>query len=269
MRSTHALGASALMFSAVVALRLDAQVQKQPTAVDNSAEVDTELEEIIIRGQQRPPWGELRAEIERAQEVVFARFNDINSTDDFDVICRGYRGSSYKDKTCLSRSARAFQNRLGTADALGNDGLVWLLILQAQARQRQLNDEMRQLTATDAQLRDAVLDLGQAQLAHDLSVGNRTLSRQVSANLGQLPYNAELLFEVIMGNDAWRHPLTQRTFTIADVSGEIRKLEFDCAGGNERVTYEMGVDWTLPSNLTNCVLQVNAKKGTTFRLYEF
>ena len=106
-------------------------------------------------------------------------------------------------------------------------------------------------------------------MAHDLSYGNRTLSRQVSANLGRLPYDAELLFEVIMGNDAWQHPLTQRTFTIADVSGEIRKLEFDCAQGNERIDYEMGVDWTLPANRTDCVLQVDAKKGTTFRLYEF
>ena len=144
-----------------------------------------------------------------------------------------------------------------------------LLIRQAQARERQLNDEMRQLTATDEQLEQAVATLGQAQTAYQLRVGNRTLSRQVSANLGQLPYGAERLFELIMGNNPWRHPLTQRTFTIADVFGEVRALEFDCAEGSERVDYVPGVDWTLPSDRSACVLQVNAKKGTTFRLYEF
>jgi hypothetical protein len=156
MRNSKVPGLLALVFAAVFAGRVDAQIQTQPTAVDDSAEVDTELEEIVIRGQRGAPWGELRTEIERAERVVFARFNEINSTDDFDIICRGYQGSTYNE-TCTSRSARDFQNRLGTADALGNQGLVWLLIRQAQARERERNDEMRRLTATDEQLGEAVL----------------------------------------------------------------------------------------------------------------
>src|SRR5262245_66308546 len=57
----------------------------------------------------------------------------------------------------------------------------------------------------------AVADLGDAQQAYRLRVGNTTLSRQVSATLGELPYDAERLFEVIMGNNPWRHRLTQRS----------------------------------------------------------
>ena len=59
-----------------------AQVQTKPTSVDDSANVETELEEIVIRGERGSPWGELRVEIERAQEAIYARFNEINSTDE-------------------------------------------------------------------------------------------------------------------------------------------------------------------------------------------
>jgi hypothetical protein len=122
---------------------------------------------------------------------------------------------------------------------------VQLLIHQAALRERELNDELRRLTTSDEQL------------------------QQVSATLGELPYDAERLFEVIMGNDPWRHPLTQRTFTIADVFGDVRRLGLECTEGTERIDYEIGVDWTVPSDRSACVLQVSAKKVTTFRLYEF
>jgi hypothetical protein len=45
-----------------------------------------------------------------------------------------------------------------------------------------------------------------------------------------------------------------------DVFGEVRALEFDCAEGSERVDYVPGVDWTLPSDRSACVLQVSAKE---------
>jgi hypothetical protein len=260
----------ALALSVAMEGGLDAQVQTQPTSVDNSANVETELEEIVIRGQRGTPWGDLREEIKRAEEALFARFNDINSTDDFDIRCTTDTSTPYRRiRRCMSNSARAFRNRIGTAQARGDASVVELLAQQAVRRERELNDEMRRLTLTDEQLNQAAAGLGQAQKTYDLRVGNKTLSRQVSAMLGELPYDADLLFEVIMGNQPWRHPLTQRTFTIADVFGEIRRLEFECAEGRDRVDYEIGVDWTLPSNRTACMLQVSAKKGTTFRLYEF
>ena len=275
----------ALAVSVGATAALDAQVQTAPSSVEDEAAVNTvteEVEEIIIRGQRRPPWGELRLEIRRAQEAIYERFNEINSTDDFDIICRGYRGSSYNE-TCLSNSWRDFQNRIGSAQAFGGspwartggqalpapNSMVALLAHQGVERERELNAELRGLATTDEQLKQAVASLGQAQMAYRLSVGNTTLSRQVSATLGKLPYDAELLFEVTMGNDPWQHRLTHRTFTIADVFGEIRKLEVECAEGSERIDYEIGVDWTVPSDRSACVLQVHAKKGTTFRLYEF
>lgn len=270
MRAAPTAAVSAFALSIAMVGGLQAQLQSEPTSVDDSASVETELEEIVIRGQRRPPWGELRLEIARAQEAIYARFNEINSTDDFDIDCWNDTSTKHRrNRLCRSNSARDFQNRIGPAVVRQDFGLVQLLAHQAVERERQLNDELRQLATTDEQLKQAVAGLGQAQMAYWLSAGNRTLSRQVSATLGELPYDAERLFEVIMGNDPWRHPLARRKFTIADVFGEVRNLGVECAEGRERIDYEIGVDWVLPSDHSACVLQVNAKKGTTFRLYEF
>jgi hypothetical protein len=268
MRVPRIFAVSALA-SVAIAGGIAAQVQIQPTSVDDTANVETGLEEIVIRGQRRPPWGEMRLEIERAQEALYTRFNEINSTDDFDIDCWREKFYGRMQRFCMSNSARDFQNRIGSATVRGDTVQALLLAQKAALRERELNDELLRLATTDGQLKQAVASLGQAQVAYQLSLGTTTLSRQVSATLGKLPYDAEQLFEVIMGNDPWRHPLTQRTFTIADVSGEIRKLEVECAEGSERIDYEIGIDWMVPSDRGACELQVHAKKGTTFRLYEF
>jgi len=127
---------------------------------------------------------------------------------------------------------------------------------------------MQRLTAEDEQLGDANADLADAQYALMLSQGIQTLARQAPPNV-ELPYGAKLMFEVIMGNDPWKHPLTEHTFTIANVFGEIRKIEIECADGKQRLDYEIGVEWTVPNSWSSCVLQVRAKSETTFRLFEF
>ena len=101
--------------------------------------------------------------------------------------------------------------------------------------QELLNDEPRQLATEDEQLRDALADLSEAQLALTARLGTKTMSREVMAFSGKLPYDARLMFEVIMGNNPWTHRLTERTFSIADVFGEIRKLELVCGEGSQRI----------------------------------
>jgi hypothetical protein len=63
----------------------------QEAAVSHSEAADTPsdaerrpLEEIIVRGR---PLAEFRAEAERALINIFSTFNDLNSTDDFDIHC--------------------------------------------------------------------------------------------------------------------------------------------------------------------------------------
>lgn len=227
--------------------------------------------DIIVRGKR---WGELRNEIERAEEDVFARFNDINSTDDFDIHCRAEKYYGLRRRFCMSNSGRALTGKIGSEHARAmrgqpNPGVVQLYAAEAQRQQQLLVEEMRQLAAQDEHLDRAISDLKSAQIELLLRQGNTTVFRDVSEFVAERPYNAERVFEVVMGNQPWSHRLTQHTFTIANVFGEIRKLQVDCAEGSQRIDYEIGVDWTVPHNWRSCVLQVNAKRETTFKLYEF
>jgi len=246
--------------------------QAEPSSVDGNATVGTDfddIEEIIVRGRS---FGDLRLQIRRSEEAVYARFNDLNSTDDFDIHCRYEIYGHLRGRSCQSNFFRELQAKSASAvvaSGRGGLGLAWYYAREV----RRLNDlmaaEMRQLATEDEQLRDAMAEATQAQFALTLARGKTTLSRQVSAALGSLPYDAELMFEIIMGVHPLRHPLTQPTFTIADVLGEVRKLEVECAEGSQEIDYQSGVDWTVPSGWSSCMLQVAAKKGTTFRLYEF
>jgi hypothetical protein len=234
------------------------------------------IDTVTVRGQRIGKLlGELRLKIELAEEAVFARFNEINSTDDFDIHCRADTRfhSRMLERNCRSNSWQEQSGKIGTEVARsmqgrGNIGLAELHAQEQRRMQRLLEEEMQQLVAQDEQLQEAAANLTKAQFALVLVQGKKTLFRDVSA-VGEETHGAERVFEVVMGVDAFRHRLTQHTFTIANVFGEVRKLEVECAEGNQRVDYVVGVDWTVPTDWTSCILRVAAKKGTTFRLYEF
>jgi hypothetical protein len=60
---------------------------------------------------------ELRIDIERAAEAVFARFNEINSTDDFDIHCRLEKVYGLLRRSCMSNSWREPSPAIWTAAA--------------------------------------------------------------------------------------------------------------------------------------------------------
>jgi hypothetical protein len=128
--------------------------------------------------------------------------------------------------------------------------------------------EMQRLMAEDEQLQQANAALADARYAVMMVEGIETMSRAAPAGL-ELPYGAKLMFEVIIGAEPWNHPLTERTFTFANVFGELGKVKVECAEESQRIDYEPGIEWTVSSSWGSCVLQVNAKRETTFRLYEF
>jgi hypothetical protein len=80
---------------------------------------------------------------------------------------------------------------------------------------------------------------------------------------------AGAVFEVRVGRKPWRHELTRRTFTIARVYGEIGDLEVECDAGSAKLKHEEGVEWTLPESWGACTVIVDARRDTTFGLYEF
>jgi hypothetical protein len=112
----------ALVLSVGAVATLEAQVQTRPSSVDDEAAVKTVtegVEEIIVRGRRI---GELRAEIERAEEAVFARFNEINSTDDFDVHCRSEKFYGFLYRFCMSNSWRRIGGKMGSERAASMQG---------------------------------------------------------------------------------------------------------------------------------------------------
>jgi hypothetical protein len=231
--------------------------------------------DIVVRGRG---FSELRLQVRLAEEALFARFNDINSSDDFDIHCSSevFLGSRIAKRSCASNSwreqdANIAQSMLG--QLRGETGpSPQQFVGEQQLMQRKLNGEMRQLAHEDEQLGEAVLRLGQAKLALARRAGvedRLTVSREVTAAGSGLPYDAQQLFEVRVGDVPWSHPLTQRTFAFASVTGRIRSLALECGEKRQTLAYEPDAEWTVPADWSSCVLLVHAKKGTTFALLEF
>lgn len=232
-------------------------------------------EEIIVRGKS---YGEFRLEVERAKDAVFARFNDINSDDRLDIHCRAEPrlGSKLDERVCASNSWREQDANFGrdyVRELLGETGANPQQYRIEQLRmQARLEDEMRRLALEDPALRAMVARLGEAMQAMAAATGSReswTLFREITPGTEGLPFDAEQLFEIRIGGEPWTHALTHSTFTIGQLTGNIRRLDLECVEKTVRLEYQPDVEWTVPSGWSGCLLRVQAKRGTAFRLYEF
>jgi len=253
-----------------------AEIPQDDTSPGAAAPASTAVDdEVIVRGFS---YGELRARIRVAQEAVYARFNDINSDDAFDITCKLETRilSHIKQESCVSNSWReqnANMARATVSQMRGEYDVSPTLYLGIQrAMQQRLAAEMRRLAVVDPQLKDAVLQLGQAMYLMNLKSGTNptwTLYREVDAGADGLPFGAEHVVQVRMGLEPWTHLLTQPTFTLGQVAGDIRKLELECADLKRTLDYVPDVEWTVPPGATDCTVRVRAKRGATFALYEF
>jgi hypothetical protein len=276
--SGHRSRLAALLAVCSGALGNAAAVQGQPGEPGERAEAREPPAEpdMVVRGRA---WGQLRFEIEIAEEAFYERFNEINSDDLFDVHCymESRYGSRMQERRCQSNSWREQDANIAgevvRAMRGQSGGGVQQYQMEQLQMQRRLYDEMRRLALQDAQLRETLVRLGNAQETLAARRGGRapapTLEREVSAGDGDLPFGAQRVFQVKIGADPWSHALTQHSFTIAQVTGEIRSIDLDCDEGSERLEYEADVDWTIPSGWNACILRVRAQRDTTFALYEF
>lgn len=87
-------------------------VLAQETEPSQEAEPTTQtrpIEEITVVGEQT--FYTLRLEIEAAEEEVFAKFNELNSDDDFDIRCTRevYAGSHLPVRDCMPKFLRDAQ----------------------------------------------------------------------------------------------------------------------------------------------------------------
>ena len=239
---------------------------------------------------------DLRLQIKLAENDVYARFNDINGNDHYDIHCYEHapQNSHIKRRACMSNAwrdadvaiAEAMVRSLQQAPVAGQDGTTansgggvgetGAIPQKYSANQLRteglVQRELGRLAHEDPELRAAMIRVGQARLALETVTGSRsdwTLYHDVPAGADGLPFDARRVVEVRIGEVAWNHTLTSRTFTIAGVQGRIRDLRLKCDHHESKLVYKEEVDWTIPDDWGACALTVNAKRDTTFALYEF
>jgi tetratricopeptide (TPR) repeat protein len=143
------------------------------------------------------------------------------------------------------------------------------------------------VTLTDDELRRALearfeieLQLGRAADARTTYNRYRPLLPADGSTADALNARAQLLDKALQGDaaiavkgrvdrEAWAHVPSRRTFTIAAVEGEVREIQVECDRRKTVLPYQAEVDWTLPPGWGECTLFVEAKRDTTFTLYEF
>jgi len=98
--------AQVLAVALLGALYFRTALHAQETAPAVSAPAVAPEDEIIVRGKALE---DLRFRIERAEDDVYTRFNEINSDDSYDIHCYDWvqNGSHIKKRVCLSNGARA------------------------------------------------------------------------------------------------------------------------------------------------------------------
>lgn len=216
--------------------------------------------------------------IRLAEDAVFARFNEINSNDKFDIHCysRASTGTRIEQRMCLSNSWREEDEHFAQA---------WVAQLRAEygsnpqqylakqlIMQKRLADEMRRLAAQDPELHEDMVRLGQTYAAFEVVTGQRavhTLYRDVPPGENGLPYDARRIVQVRVGIYPWIQPLTAHTFTLGPVSGHIRNMRVECEHGGGKLEVQTDVEWTLPAAWGACTLTVAARRETTFSFVEF
>lgn len=269
-----------LLLSTALCVRTAVHAQQAPSPASNPGAPSED--EIVVRGKALE---ELRVRIERAEDDVYTRFNEINSDDSYDIHCyeRAPKNSHINRRVCLSNAARAADTAIGnaTVTALQSAGATsggsggGTVIAQTQRSkqldtERRVPDELRRLAQNDPVLQASVVRLGDAYRARDALTG-APAGETVYAEVGSdKELNAQHLFEVRVGDVAWSHALTSRTFTLGKVQGRIRELQIACDKTAPRtLDYKADAEWTIPDSWGACTLEVSAKRGTTFALYEF
>jgi len=274
---------TALLVTALSAGLLSQAVWSAADPPAKSGERAPAPDEIIVRAKALE---KLRLEIKRSEEAVYARFNDINSNDLYDIHCYERRRfmSHINETVCMSNAWRKFDQAIAESTLQGmqgqslgsvagtSTGFVQASRANQLSTEQKIKKEMAELAHSDPALRAAVMHLGEAYQAEERMTdlqSFRTLEWDVPAGDNGLPFQAQHLFQVRIGLVDWVHPLTSRSFTLGSVTGRIRDLRVDCGKSKHKLKYEADVDWTIPDAWGQCTLNVRATRETMFALYEF
>jgi TonB family protein len=125
-----------------------------------------------------------------------------------------------------------------------------------------------------------LIELALGRVVEALATYDRVETLGLDATTEQLTARAETIRQALTGEGAiairarvgqspWRHAPSRRTFAIADLDGNIRDIDVECDRRKTSLEYMEDVEWSLPQSWGNCEIFIDARRDTTFTLYEF
>lgn len=72
-----------------------------------------------------------------------------------------------------------------------------------------------------------------------------------------------------VNREPWVHEPTWRTFSLTEVDGDVRGIDLECNRRKTTLEYVADTDWSIPQSWGDCVVAVNARRNTSFKLVEF
>jgi hypothetical protein len=146
----------ALRIVALAALSAPVFAQDSPPSASPGAPQGRGVEEVIVRGRTLE---QLRLELEQVENAVYARFNELNGSDDFDIFCREQAptGSNIPVRTCTpkfaldadERAAHAILHKMQGGAYGGNPQSHYA---RMQQKGQELTAEMARVAREDEQL---------------------------------------------------------------------------------------------------------------------
>ncbi len=155
-----------------------AEAEVQATAIDSAdladimgPEATGMTEEVIVRGQTPAA---LRIQIELAEEAVYDRFNEINSTDEFDIHCEevAFTGSRMLTRFCQPNFWHATEESIAYETVRLLQGSAFSMPTgvfrgEAHYKRQQMREEMEQLAREDEEFLDALRHLYSLTIGDD------------------------------------------------------------------------------------------------------
>jgi hypothetical protein len=127
-----------------------------PALAQEAASAPEGIDEVIVPG--RAPEN-LRLEIERTEVAVYERFNALNSTDEFDIVCFDHTptGSNIPERTCqpnfvIRAQARAAADIVLDVNGGGVAGNPAEHGARLEQKSRELTAELQRIAREDEQL---------------------------------------------------------------------------------------------------------------------
>ncbi|MDX1561835.1 MAG: hypothetical protein R3305_02870 [Gammaproteobacteria bacterium] len=151
-------GATALLLLQAAALNLPAFAQQANEPASESA--SSEAEELVVVGQM--PLTRLRVEWYRAEDRFFATFNELNSTDEFDIKCqmKSRTGTRMVNRICRAKFYKDLEGQAVTEWWRGgaHSPQQWLMSRSfiIEDKTRRLENELVALVIENPELRAAL-----------------------------------------------------------------------------------------------------------------